>query len=161
MLGSSWKPIVAMVRHWPTSTPSWSVTRAGLVGRVLWRHRDRDVDAGAVLAQAHRLEMFDPFAVPDGFENRLELACTVGRHDQRHPAAEHLRRRPAVHPLSGRVPAQDGGESEPRRGVGWSVAYPTVIGIDSDRLASMRMRAIISPCATVPSVTERSHTIPG
>jgi len=48
MLAPSWKPFVAMIRHWPTGTPPWSVTRAGLAGRVLWMdtHLTASLDAG-------------------------------------------------------------------------------------------------------------------
>jgi methyltransferase (TIGR00027 family) len=36
MLTPAWKVFVGIVDHWPTSTPPWSVARAGLAARVLW-----------------------------------------------------------------------------------------------------------------------------
>lgn len=48
LLAASWKPFVRMVQHWPTSTPPWSVARAGLAARVLWHDAQlaASLDAG-------------------------------------------------------------------------------------------------------------------
>ncbi len=51
MLATSWMVFVAMVRHWPTSTPPWLVTRAGLAGRVLWMDSQLNASLDAGITQ--------------------------------------------------------------------------------------------------------------
>jgi len=36
LLDTPWRLFVAMIRHWPTPSPPWSVARAGLATRTLW-----------------------------------------------------------------------------------------------------------------------------
>jgi O-methyltransferase involved in polyketide biosynthesis len=47
MLAPSWRPFVSMVQHWPTSTPPWSVARAGLATRVLFHDAQLEASLGA------------------------------------------------------------------------------------------------------------------
>ena len=79
--------------------------RPGLVAD--GRDADRDVEARAVLAHAHRLVVVDAFAAAQPRHDGRQFVRAVRRDDQRDRLADRLGRRVAIEALGGPVPAGD------------------------------------------------------
>jgi hypothetical protein len=68
---------------------------------------DRHVDGVAVLVRAHGLEMLDPFALQNFFQDEGLLVHAVGRKQAQQGLAHHLAGRVTKHRLGTRIPAAD------------------------------------------------------
>jgi methyltransferase (TIGR00027 family) len=121
VLAASWRPFVTMVQHWPTSTPPWSVARAGLATRVLWHDAQLRASLDAGVQQVA--------VVGAGYDTRSWRLRREGVRffELDHPATQADKRRRAPSPAPTYVEADlnndDAGQALVRQGL--DPAQPT------------------------------------